>query len=274
MDDLGSKQLEIDADGKGASHAQDTPVGHSVSRTPCYVVAFGRGNSGKSTGLRYLGERALSAGRDVLICDCDRNNQTLTAFFGDAVERPDYPDDDSAIAFLNRCADSIAGSSLSVVLDMGGGDLVFPRYARSLQLVTLLEENGIRPVAMHFVGPALDDLTTLQEIEQSGAFCPKATMIVLNAGLIRDTRAPDAAFKAVRDHETVKAAEARGAVVVTMPRLACMHEIDQRRLTFADAQKGRVKSGQEPLGLTMRQMVAIWRRGMESAFTPAEEWLP
>jgi hypothetical protein len=273
MNDFGSEPRGVLSEGSEL-HDQDGQTRPQVSRLPCYLVAFGRGNSGKSTGLRYLGERALAAGRRVLICDCDRNNQTLTAFFGNAVERPDYPDDDSVIAFLNRCADSIASSSLSVVLDMGGGDLVFPRYARSLQLANLLEENGVRPVAMHFVGPALDDLTTLQEIEQSGAFCPDATVIVLNAGLIRDTRTPDAAFKAVRDHETVKAAEARGALVVTMPRLACMHEIDQRRLTFADAQKGRVKPGQEPLGLTMRQMVTIWRRGMESAFTPAEEWLP
>jgi hypothetical protein len=273
MNDFVNKQpagpLEREGGGGG-----DSGAGAAVSRTPSYVVAFGRGNSGKSTGLRYLGERALSAGRRVLICDCDRNNQTLTAFFGDAVERPDYPDDDSAIAFLNQCADTIASSSLSVVLDMGGGDLVFPRYARSLQLANLLEDNGIRPVAMHFVGPALDDLATLQEIERSGAFCPVATVIVLNAGLIRDTRLPEAAFKAIRDHDAVKAAEARGALVVTMPRLACMHEIDQRRLTFADAQQGKVKPGQEPLGLTVRQMVAIWRRGMESAFAPASGWLP
>jgi hypothetical protein len=273
MDDFGNESRGVLPEGS-EPHDQESQTRPAVSRPPCYLVAFGRGNSGKSTGLRYLSERALAAGRRVLICDCDRNNQTLTAFFGTAVERPDHPDDDSAIAFLNRCADSIASSSLSVVLDMGGGDLVFPRYARSLQLANLLEENGIRPVAMHFVGPALDDLTALQEIEQSGAFCPNATVIVLNAGLIRDTRAPDVAFKAIRDHETVRVAEARGAVVVTMPRLACMYEIDQRRLTFADAQKGKVKPGQEPLGLTMRQMVAIWRRGMESAFTPAEEWLP
>jgi hypothetical protein len=63
-------------------------------------------------------------------------------------------------------------------------------------------------------------------------------------------------------------------VVVVMPKLVCMHEIDQRRLTFSDAQEGKVKAGQSPLGPTMRQMVAIWRRSMEAAFAPVAEWLP
>jgi hypothetical protein len=127
---------------------------------------------------------------------------------------------------------------------------------------------------MHFVGPAIDDLATLHEIEQSGAFCPEATIIVLNAGLIRDTRAPDLAFQAVREHSTLLSAINRGAKVVVMPKLGCMHEVDKRRLYFADAQAGRVKAGQGPLGPTMRQMVALWRRAMDAAFSPVESWLP
>jgi DNA-binding transcriptional LysR family regulator len=216
----------------------------------------------------------LSNGDKIIICDCDRNNQTLTAFFGDVVERPDQPDDDSTVTFLSAGVDTAISSKISTVIDMGGGDLVFPRYASSMQLVSLLEDHGVRPVALHFLGPSIDDLSALRDIERSGAFCPPATVIVLNAGLIRDTRAPDVAFKAVREHAVVRAAVARGAVVVVMPKLVCMHEIDQRRLTFSDAQEGKVKAGQSPLGPTMRQMVAIWRRAMEVAFAPVAEWLP
>jgi hypothetical protein len=273
MDDFGNEGLGAGSEGKVVG-PHDGRALAAAPRIPVVVVAQGRGGSGKSTGLRYYGERAIAAGRGVLICDCDRNNQTLTAFFGDAVERPQYPDDDSAMAFLNHCMDTAAGESQSIVLDMGGGDLVFPRYARSLQLVSLLEDNGVRPVAMHFVGPALDDLAVLQDLEVSGAFCPAATVIVFNEGLVRDTRLPEVAFKAAREHEAVKAAEARGAKVVRMPKLACMHEIDQRRLLFAEAEKGKVKAGQSPLGLTVRQMIAMWRRGMEAAFAPVSEWLP
>jgi len=243
-------------------------------RRPVFIAGFGRGNTGKSTGLRWMGEDAIGSGRPVIIGDCDRNNQTLTAFFGERVERPDQPDDDSVVTWLNVAVDNSVTNRGSVILDMGGGDLVFPRYASSLQLVSLLEDQGVRPVALHFTGPALDDLSTLQDIEESGAFCPAATVIVLNAGLIRDTRAPDVAFRAVSEHPAFQAVEARGAKVVVMPKLACMHEIERRRLMFADAQEGRVKPGQPPLGPTMRQMVAIWRRAMEAAFAPISEWLP
>ena len=249
-------------------------IGQSGERRPAFLVGFGRGNSGKSTGLRWVGERSLGEGRAVAIGDCDRNNQTLTAFFGDQIERPEQPDDDLVVAWLNEAVDVSVNAKASLVLDMGGGDLVLPRYASSMQLVSFLEEQGVRPVALHFTGPALDDLSTLQDIEELGAFCPAATVIVLNAGLIRDTRAADVAFKAVRAHPAFETAVARGARVVVMPKLACMHEIDRRRLMFADAQHGKVKPGQTPLGPTMRQMVAIWRRSMEAAFAPVAEWLP
>lgn len=245
----------------------------STDKKPIFLAAFGRGNSGKSTGLRWLGEKVL-ADKPIVIGDCDRNNQTLTSFFGEAVERPAHPDDDSVVAWLNAAIDDMVETRVSLLLDMGGGDLVLPRYASAIQLAGFLEAQGIRPVAMHFVGPAVDDLATLSEIEQSGTFCPEATIVVLNAGLIRDTRSPDLAFQTVREHPTLVAAVGRGARVVVMPRLACMHEIDQRRLRFGEAQAGKVKAGQPPLGPTMRQMVALWRRAMDAAFAPVEAWLP
>lgn len=247
--------------------------GETATKPPAFVAAFGRGNSGKSTGLRWLGERALGNGR-VVIGDCDRNNQTLTGFFGDIVERPAYSDDDSVVAWLSGAIDDVVENRLSLLLDMGGGDLVLPRYAGAMQLAGFLEAEGIRPVAMHFIGPAIDDLSTLHEIEQSGAFCPEATILVLNAGLIRDTRSPELAFQAVREQPSLVAAIERGARVVVMPKLGCMQEIDKRRLYFADAQAGKVKPGQDPLGPTARQMVALWRRAMDAAFAPVEQWLP
>jgi DNA-binding transcriptional LysR family regulator len=252
-----------------------TNLAHAQAPTTKTVLlsAFGRGNSGKSLGLRWVGERAL-AEKPIVIGDCDRNNQTLTSFFGDAVERPAHPDDDSVVAWLNAAIDDMLESRVSLLLDMGGGDLVFPRYASAMKLCSFLETEGIRPVAMHFVGPAIDDLATLHEIEQSGAFCPEATIIVLNAGLIRDTRSSDLAFQALHEHPALLRAVSRGAKVVMMPKLACMHEIDKRRLYFADAQAGRVKAGQLPLGPTVRQMVALWRRAMDAAFAPVGSWLP
>jgi len=41
---------------------------------PKLVVAYGRGGSGKSTGIRYIVERAQAAGRDLVIADADPRN--------------------------------------------------------------------------------------------------------------------------------------------------------------------------------------------------------
>ena len=66
----------------------------------------------------------------------------------------------------------------------------------------------------------------------------------------------------------------RGAVVARMPRLACMHEIEGRRLSFADAEAGRVKSCQDWIGPVNRQLIAIWRREMTAAFSNIAQWMP
>lgn len=59
-----------------------------------------------------------------------------------------------------------------------------------------------------------------------------------------------------------------------MPRLVPMHEIDRRRLGFADAEAGKVKPDQDKVGPTARQVIAIWRREMEASFEPVLSWLP
>ena len=59
-----------------------------------------------------------------------------------------------------------------------------------------------------------------------------------------------------------------------MPRLACMAEVDRRRLMFEDAEASRVKPGQDRIGPINRQMIAIWLRQMNTAFADVADWLP
>lgn len=245
-----------------------------VRKRPSLIWASGRGNNGKSTGLRFLAEEALLARRPVIIADCDRTNQTLTAFFGDSTERPESPDDHAVHEALNQIINQMIEDSTSAILDMGGGDLVFPRYAASIGLADMLLEADTRPTALHFLSPSVDDLSTLQEVEEAGAFCPPATALILNAGLIRDTRSIDAAFRQVREHAVYRSALARGAVEIIMPRLSCMQELDRQRLMFSAAETGQVGEGQTKLGFTERHIVKVWRRQMRAAFAPIQDWLP
>ena len=81
-------------------------------------------------------------------------------------------------------------------------------------------------------------------------------------------------FRPIIEHEVFRKALDRGAIIVRMPRLACMHEIERRRLPFADAEAGRVKEGQDRIGPVNRQLIAIWRREMALTFANIAQWMP
>jgi len=201
-----------------------------------------------------------------VLADADRTNATLQTFFTGVI-RPEYPDEKTVHDWLDAVINQQAADKVTVILDMGGGDQVFKRFAMELQLSELLEGAGIMPVALHFLGPDLDDLGYLNDIEQSNAFCPRATVIILNEGVIKDGRPKEAAFSDIRAHPIFLAAIKRGAREVWFPRLGCMQEVNSRRLSFADAERAE-------LGLTNRQRVAIWRRAVEQAIEPIVDWLP
>jgi len=232
---------------------------------PKLMIAMGRGNTGKSAFFRWAVERAELAGRDVLIADADRTNATLPKFF-QSVQRPEFLDDDYLSDWLGSLIEIQVQSRLSVVVDMGGGDLVWSRFSRMLELTALLEANGIRPVCVHMVGPSLDDLAPMRENRASQSFCPRSTVIVLNEGLIKDTRSPELAFRQVRADQAFLDELAADAVPVVLPRLSAMHVIDAQRLTFAAAET--------QLGITQGAIVRLWRRNMELAFAPVLDWLP
>jgi hypothetical protein len=122
------------------------------------------------------------------------------------------------------------------------------------------------PVALHLIGPDIDDLAYLDEVERAGAFAPPQTVLILNEGLIKDARPKEIAFTEVRTHSIYRKAINRGAREIWFPKLTCMAEVNSKRLLFATAET--------TLGLTNRQRVAIWRREVEKALAPVSDWLP
>ena len=242
-----------------------------TSAMPRLLLALGRGKTGKSSFIRWAVERSIERGGEPIIADCDRTNATLMAFFENVI-RPPSPEDDDVRLWLNAFVDRQIEERFSAFLDLGGGDLVLKSWAHSLDLAPFLASNGVSPVALHFLSSDVDDLSYLRDIEQ--VFKPERTALVLNEGTVPLGRVARTAFEAVVTHEIFLSAVKRGARVLRMPRLAPMHEIDRRRISFADAEAGRVKEGQDKIGPTSRQMIALWRREMEASFAKVSEWLP
>jgi len=253
----------------------DAPQAPQTGRTsqPRLVVPLGRGSRGKTVFVRWAAERAIAAGRTPVLADGDRTNQELAGYF-DAVVTPPSADELDMREWLATFLEQQIEETFSAFLDLGGGDLILKRVAREMQLVSFLEQHGIQPVAVHFIGPDMEDLAYLRDVEQSDVFAPPATVLVLNEAVVPASRPVKAAFEPVLTHAIFKAALDRGAKPVWMPRLACIHEVNQRRMTFGAARDGRLNDKQKPIGPWNRQLVAMWLREMESNFATVADWLP
>lgn len=250
------------------------PSPASPPHIPSLIVPQGRGGRGKTWWIRWAVERAQSQGREVVVADADRTNATLSAYF-DGVVKPPSADDRDVREWLAAFVEQQIENRFTAVMDFGGGDLILKRVAREIGLVEFLVGHGIRPVAVHMIGPDRDDLAYLQDVETDGIFAPDATILVLNEALVPPHRTAASAFaETVQSHPILEQTIARGARLVTMPRLEPASEIDMRRLTFTAAEAGRVREGQAPIGPWKRQQIARWRRAMEEAFAPVADWLP
>jgi hypothetical protein len=241
---------------------------------PKLVLPLGRGARGKSFFVRWIVERAQSQGRDVVVGDADRTNASLSAFFHGVVTPPSA-DDRDVREWLANFVERQIEEKFCAVLDLGGGDLILKQVAREFGLVEFLCEHGITPVVFHFIGPDRDDLSYLRDVEQDGILAPPCTALVLNEATVPVHRTASGAFESeVRNQPIFIEVIKRGAVLLRMPRLEPAGDVDSRRLTFAAAEEGRVKDGQQVLGPWKRQQIANWRRAMEESFSPVATWLP
>jgi hypothetical protein len=246
-----------------------------LAGTPTAWLLIGQGRSGKTTFARWAGGRAEEAGRDVSLAALDPTNRSL-ALFLDSVQQPETPDPTRTARWLRSALADLAEIRLPGIFDMGGGDTsLLKAMGLFPNLLADAETSGIAPVAAYFVGPRVDDLSALATFEANG-FQPRATIIVLNDGVVDLSEEPDEAFAPIKRHSAVKAAIARGAVLVHMPRLLpndLVREIERKRLSFAQARDGHAPEGISPIRGTDQHLVRRWLEQMEEAFEPVRSWL-
>lgn len=239
-------------------------------RSPAWFLV-GPNYSGKTTFARWAAGRALEADRAAFLAALDPLNRTLADFF-EGVAQPPTADPSLGPGWLRALVDHLLRERVPAVADMGGGDTSLARLIADLPgLAEAMEEGGVAPVAAYFLGPRVDDLGSLATFEAAG-FQPRATVVVLNHARADAGMDPAEAFAPVRRHSALRAAAARGAVVVEMPRLdppELALEVERRRLHF-----GAARDGQGGLGPLDRAGVRGWMARMEAAFAPVEAWLP
>lgn len=258
---------------------RSSSVPESTTQAPKLVVLLGRGRVGKSTLGMWMAERARLEGRSLIIADIDRTVATLPAFFGD-VSQPDSGEDDDVSGWLNALFETQIEKRSTILLDTGGGDTLFGRYAKAFGLSQLLESAGVEAVAVHVMGPSRDDLTVLRDCEESGDFAPERVILVRNAAQVQGSRSADAAFKEVVSHKVYRQAVERGAREVLMPRLDNMNRLVAANALFNQAATDNAlkvvatNGARDPFGLFNRRLVWLWLKAMTENFEPVAGWLP
>ena len=241
------------------------------------VVVGGRGRVGKTSVCNSIIQFCRAKGATLEVWNADRQNEThsLNIFHADA-KRPLSDDAEDKRVWLEGRFNDQALQRFDSVLDVAGGDPLVRQLARGARLVQTLERRKVRIVSFQVLGPDMADLDYLRLSMQDGLFMPKATVLVLNSGLVRSGRSVKAAFEEVTGSKVFRDALTLGAKAVWFPELVCMGAVTDRGLTFEEALAGKCKSDQEPLSFFDQTRVEIfWEDELPHFFAkiPAD-WLP
>jgi hypothetical protein len=245
---------------------------------PCWFL-IGGNNSGKTTWARWAAGRAFDAGRDVTLASLDKNQRALATFLSGVAQ----PESRDVLEVSNWTADFlsyVAEARQPAVADFGGGgeEYLSATLADGPALVDDLAVSGVGIIAAFFLTPRPDDLQVIASLDKAG-FRPKATVLVLNEVHVERGADPDAAFARITGHSAFKAAVARGAHVVRMPRLfpqSLALEIASKRLLFTHARDGVVPEGSSvtPIRGLDRSRVNRWLHDTETAHDAVRSALP
>lgn len=260
-----------------AAMALPTAPAVDLGDGPKALFVMGPGRSGKTTLLRYILEEARPGKPAPIAAALDPQNRSLTSFVNE-VAQPDTTDPVGVARWAEELLGFVMAEKQSALLDMGGGDLSMGKLLEDVpDLAGSLEESGVQPVALYTLSPRVDDLGVLAGYEAQG-FQPKATALILNAGLADPTMPREDAFARVLRHSAFRAAVERGAVPIWMPRLdaGVAAEIEGKRLRFGQARDGQAPTDQPGaiLGPFDRSRVRKWMADMAAALLPIRSWIP
>jgi hypothetical protein len=285
---LSSRTLDLFAgDNSGPEMELSTPgaiISSSVTAEPVIGIDLagkkkiifwvGRGKTGKTTGIRWMAEKAVAAGTPLLMADLDPTNDTFSKYIENVGRPSDASDPAISLKWLDKMLQHALQNQSSLLVDLGGGDTTLRRLVTQLpDLVEMFEAANFAVILLYTVGPQEEDLSPLATLQNLN-FKPTATAIILNEGLVDvgDTR--ETAFARITNHSAFRNALGNGAVPVWMPRLLPAQQVEVRRMQFRDAANGGAGVMDTPLGVFDRSRLISWLDKMDANFAGIKSWLP
>lgn len=265
--DIGHLFLEAE---ELASHE----AGIDLSGKPKVVFLIGTGKVGKTTFARWVAERSKQ--RDVdpppIVVSVDPGKRDLALYHSDTYQ-PTSNNPSVVVTYLQKMIVQLLKVKRSAVIDFGAGDTALLRLLTQIpDLHTMLEEGGVEPVALHFLSPQVDDLTTLMATERAG-FRPRATALLRNIGRTDTSKSVAGWFAHISRQPGYLEAVGRGAVEVWFPKLHAADAIEVRRAGFWAAINHAADVGSAPLDMIEHRQVSRWLGQMEECMLPIASWV-
>jgi hypothetical protein len=236
------------------------------------LVRFGRGRLGGTTYLDALAQRALQAGRPVILVDADARNPSLSKLYPNArVPAGGSPEDfaEMMTEVLGELSDH--ANPVSVLVDIGGGqDRAMADFIRDLNLAGFCDESGVQAVAAYMLGPHPDDLAHALSVRDAGLLARGSTLLVLSEAVVRRGQTPETAFAPLRREPAFVAWIEAGAVPLPVRNLACLEKVRGLGLSLSDAMAGKPAEDGKPLGPVERFQIRDWFRGFETRHAEAD----
>ncbi|WP_043339911.1 hypothetical protein [Belnapia moabensis] len=252
--------------------ASEQRVTRQVTPSKKLVVRFGRGRLGGTTYLDALAQRAMQAGREVILVDADVRNPSLSKLYPNArVPAGGSPEEfaEMMAEVLGELADY--PGPVSLLVDIGGGqDRAMAEFIRDLNLVGFCDESGVQAVAAYMLGPHPDDLAHALSVRDAGLLDGGDTILVLSEAVVKRGQTPETAFAPLRREPAFIAWVEDGALPVPVRNLACLEKVRGLGLGLGDAMAGKRSDGGKPLGPVERFQIRDWFRGFEARHTEAE----
>lgn len=242
------------------------------------LVRFGRGRLGGTTYLDAIAQRAIQAGRKVILVDADVRNPSLSKLYPDArVPAGGSPEDfaELMVGVLGDLADH--DGPVSVLVDIGGGqDRAMGDFIRDLNLTGFCQEAGVQPVAVYVLGPDPDDLSHAISVRDARLLEGSDTLLVMSEAVVKRGQTPEVAFASLRSDPQFISWVRAGALPVSVRNLACLDKVRGLGLSLSDARSGKPGEGGKPMGPVERFQIKDWFTNFEKlhAASDALELLP
>jgi hypothetical protein len=275
-DDNSGPEMELST--PGGAHTSPVnlePVtGVDLSGKKKIIFWVGRGKTGKTTGIRWMAEKAVAGGTPLLMADLDPTNDTFSKYIENVGRPSDASDPAISLKWLDKMLQHALRKQSSLLVDLGGGDTTLRRLVTQLpDLVEMFEAANFAVILLYTVGPQEEDLSPLATL-QNLDFKPTAAAIILNEGLVEVGDMRETAFARITNHSAFRKALANRAVPVWMPRLLPAQQVEIRRMHFRDAANGGTGIMDTPLGVFDRSRLMSWLDKMDANLDGIKSWLP